>query len=423
MGARQHRSTATALSLLTHTVHTVWKEHPKYIASMLSLDLSGAFDRISHPGLLQILRDLGGPEWLCGFVQSFLTDRHTQLSFGGFTSEPMPIHTGGPQGSPLLPILFVVFISSLHKLFDKDNDKALGIGFVDDTNILVWGPSAAANCRRLENLHEQCLSWARRHGAVFAPDKYQLIHFTRRRTADVTAKVNINGFNGEPVDSLRVLGVWVDRKLRWSAHIAQAAQKGLARYEALSRLVASTWGLTFERARLLYTVVVRPTVAYASGAWAIGERGQGLPTATLQPLVQLQAKCLRKIAGAYRRTNVIALEKDVDIPPLPLYLRSQAYKHILTQQDTQPERFITQRCLQIGRHRIRQRMGRRRQLAREETSTPREHAQQEARKAEQEGKQFDILQQQQRQSHGHRPQPAIRESVKTTAQLLELWYR
>ena len=434
MGARQGRSTTTALSLLTHTVHTVWKEHPKYIASMLSLDLSGAFDRISHPGLLQILRDLGCPGWLCNFIQSFLTDRSTRLTFGGYTSEVFPVRTGGPQGSPLLPILFVVFISSLHKLFDQDNDRVLGIGFVDDTNILVWGPSAEANCRRLESLHEQCLAWAQQYGAVFAPDKYQLIHFTRKRTADVTAKVGITGFHGEPVESLRVLGVWVDSKLRWSTHIAQAAQKGLAQYEALSRLAASTWGLTFARARLLYTAVVRPTVAYASSIWALGDSkrpssGGSLPSlhgnlpnsnGKLQPLVQLQAKCLRKIAGAYRRTNGIALEKDVDIPPLPLYLQAQAYKHILTQRDSPPERFITQRCLQIGRQRIRERIRRRRQPEQPEQHTPRVNAQREAKQAEQEGKQIAV---QQEQSRRHRPQAPTEDRVRTTAKVLELWYR
>lgn len=184
---------------------------------------------------------------------------------------------------------------------------------------------------------------------MFAPDKYKLIHFTRRRNADVTAQTNIPGFDGKPVESLRVLGVQVDSKLSWSAHIAQAAQKGEAQFTALSRLVASTWGLTFARARLIYTAVVRPTIAYAGSIWSSCEATQGQRQKRLQPLVKLQNQCLRKITGAYKRTNITALEKNADIPPLLAYLKLQAYKHAITQRNTPAEKFITSRaCISIN---------------------------------------------------------------------------
>ena len=128
---------------------------------------------------------------------------------------------------------------------------------MDDTNLLAWGPTAAGNCRQLEAAYEKCLEWARRHGAVFAPDKYKLTHFTRRRNADVQAGIRIPGFEGRPVDSLQALGVWVDRKLRWTKHLEQAARRGAAQFEALGRILGSTWELSFAPTRLLYTAVVR----------------------------------------------------------------------------------------------------------------------------------------------------------------------
>ena len=206
MGARKHRSTATALSLLTSTVHTVWKRCPEYTASMLSLDLSGAFDKVSHERLIWTLQTKGVPEWMRNFIWGFLAERITRLSFDGFTSDPIPMCTGIPQGSPLSPILFLVFASGLLEQIEGENG-AVGLGFVDDTNIIVWGRSAEENCRRLDQIHERCLAWARWHGAAFAPKKYKLIHFTRRKKADITARTNIQGFDGKPVSSLRVLGV------------------------------------------------------------------------------------------------------------------------------------------------------------------------------------------------------------------------
>ncbi|KAF2177576.1 hypothetical protein K469DRAFT_529512, partial [Zopfia rhizophila CBS 207.26] len=53
-------------------------------------------------------------------------------------------------------------------------------GFVDDTNLVSWGNSAAENCQRLTAAHDRCIAWAKRHGATFAPEKYQLMHFTRK---------------------------------------------------------------------------------------------------------------------------------------------------------------------------------------------------------------------------------------------------
>jgi hypothetical protein len=63
---------------------------------MLSLDLSGAFDNVSHERLLWKLREKGSPEWLCKLIHSFLTGRQSQISFDGYKSNPIPIHTGIP---------------------------------------------------------------------------------------------------------------------------------------------------------------------------------------------------------------------------------------------------------------------------------------------------------------------------------------
>ena len=53
---------------------------------MLSLDLAGAFDNVSHGRLLHILHRKGFPEWLISFVKSFLIDRHTKIRFTEYKS-------------------------------------------------------------------------------------------------------------------------------------------------------------------------------------------------------------------------------------------------------------------------------------------------------------------------------------------------
>ena len=73
MGARKGRSTDTALELLTEQVHTAWGKD--MVASMLSMDISGAFDTVDPTRLLNVMRSKGVPIWLVRFAGAFMTDR------------------------------------------------------------------------------------------------------------------------------------------------------------------------------------------------------------------------------------------------------------------------------------------------------------------------------------------------------------
>ena len=87
-----------------------------------------------------------------------------------------------PQGSPLSPILFLFYNAALIEIGNQPQRSLSSIGFADDINLLTYGPSTQANCRKLERIHKDLLKWAQQHGMKFAPKKYKLIHFTRRCT-------------------------------------------------------------------------------------------------------------------------------------------------------------------------------------------------------------------------------------------------
>ena len=218
MGARKKRSTLLAVDLLSSCIETAWKTKRRCVVSILSLDLVGAFNNVSYERLLHILHQKGFPEWLIGLVKSFLTERRTKIRFTGHESEWISTQTGIPQGSPLSPILFLFFILELLKEFQRTQGDTLAFGFVDDTNLIAWSGSAAENCRRLTEAHDRCIAWAKRHGASFAPEKYQLMYFTRCRchnSADLASTVRVAGHEATlQKTSMHILGVWVDPKLR-----------------------------------------------------------------------------------------------------------------------------------------------------------------------------------------------------------------
>jgi hypothetical protein len=135
--------------------------------------------------------------------------------------------------------LFLFYNAKLMSLCS--GPRTTTIGFVDDTNILAYGKSTAATCKALEEAHSRCLLWAKKFGIKFALSKYELIHFTRRRHAfDLSATVRLGDVVQDPKTEVRILGVWVDTKLKWGGHL-KAIQAKMPMYQrSLNFTAAST---------------------------------------------------------------------------------------------------------------------------------------------------------------------------------------
>ena len=95
-------------------------------------------------------------------------------------------------------------------------------GFVDDVYLLVYSGSIEDNCRVLYKAYDICLKWARTHGVIFAPKKYELIYLTRSlKRFNMEVFLDFKEVKIDLGLSIRVLGLYVDIKLRWGPHIAQ----------------------------------------------------------------------------------------------------------------------------------------------------------------------------------------------------------
>ena len=78
MGGRKHRSTEHALHAITAKINERWNSGKDgQVASLLLLDVTGAFDNVSHKRLLHNLRKRKVDERIVRWIASFLSDRHT----------------------------------------------------------------------------------------------------------------------------------------------------------------------------------------------------------------------------------------------------------------------------------------------------------------------------------------------------------
>jgi exonuclease III len=324
MGCRKGRSTETALEMLTEQIHTVWGKGTDRVATLLSLDVAGAFDTVSHDRLIHDLRKRKIPMWITDWVNSFLQDRKTTLAVNRRTTGLFPVQTGTPQGSPLSPILYLFYNADLLEMCDRPGINTGSLGYADDVNILAYGKSTDENCRNLERVHRLCERWAARHGSVFAPAKYELIHFTRNpKKFDMTATIRIGSDIIQPKTDIRVLGVQIDTRLKWGPHVRKVQEKMVKQSMALTKLSTSTWGATFRKARVLYTSVVRPAITYGAAVWHDPKEKK---TGTISKLAVIQNRCLRSISGAFRATPIAVLEAETHVAPIDIHLdRLQAH--------------------------------------------------------------------------------------------------
>ena len=347
MGARGERSTTAAVELLTGLVKTVWKgSKGDNVATLLSLDISGAFDTVVHSKLVEIMARMGLPEWAREWVTSFLCERETTLLINGEETEWFRVPAGVPQGSPLSPILFLLYNAELLEICSRPKEALHSIGFVDDINILTYGTTTKGNCLRLGRVHERCLRWAEEHGIAFAPKKYELIHFTAaRKRFDLEQSIELGDVVKCPTRQVRVLGVWLDPKLRWSAHATKVRAKGLIAGACFRKIVQSTWGASFSKARVLYNSTVRPVMSYGASAWVSCGESAGL--VVNQGRLE-QNRCLRAITGGYRATPIRELETEAATAPFEVYAKEQCAQAIRRIYESSVGSFIKSQCLGVA---------------------------------------------------------------------------
>ena len=113
-GALPARSAVDLAAALIHDVEEAWLKRLK--ASMLTLDIKGAFDAVLPGRLVRRLKEQGWPLPVLRWVASFTQDRTASLRLDDHSSQTFPVPAGLPQGSPISPILFMLFIQPLFKI-------------------------------------------------------------------------------------------------------------------------------------------------------------------------------------------------------------------------------------------------------------------------------------------------------------------
>ena len=199
------------------------------------------------------------------------------MAFDGQRQQLLPVNTGIPQGSPISPILFLFYRTNLFKDLRPSSltPQLRSPSYIDDIALLVTGPSEEANSKALEVAARRAWSWAADNVIVFDDPKTELMHF-QYKTSNYTRNSQVTLPHGtviSPSEHIRLLGVWLDRKLLFNYHVQQKTAAATRALKMISRLSNSEWGLSVPAMRQLYYTCIIPIADYRAEIWWKGEIG------------------------------------------------------------------------------------------------------------------------------------------------------
>ena len=146
-------STISQLIYIVHQIRQQWG-HSKIIQGAF-LDISAAFDKVWHRGLISKLSQIGIDGTYLDLFKSYLFDRKQCVVVDGVKSSLLKVNAGVPQGSRLGPLLFIIYINDI--ITDIESEILI---FADDTTLLATGTDPAETSAQLNRDLAKISAWA-----------------------------------------------------------------------------------------------------------------------------------------------------------------------------------------------------------------------------------------------------------------------
>ena len=214
------------MPLLTHSIKDAWRV--KKVASVLFLDVQGAFLNIFKEVLLHNMHTQGLPPEYIKVTKMILTNRKTKLSFDDFLSELIAIDNGNNQGCSLSMIFYAFYNAGLLEISHPNATDEKQFGFVDDVALLAIGDNFKETYDKLTGLMtcpNRAFNWSDMHYSQFELSKLALMNFSpkphQNAPLTLTHPSSQKTTMIPPAQSYKFLCIMFDPKLKWSAQLKE----------------------------------------------------------------------------------------------------------------------------------------------------------------------------------------------------------
>lgn len=320
-GFQRRKSTSLAIYNLTNQILSNLNRNR--LTTGLFLDLSRAFDFVSHKILLGKLEKMGIRGIAHKWLSTYLTERRQHVVIKkieieeerSYSSEPRINKFGVPQGSILGPILFLLYINDITQV-----TRHKCILFADDISIIVSSDKSNMTSDtsnnstindheiQINNTIKDIIHWLQMNNLLINLDKSNYIQFHKSKHSQYNFQLNIDRI--KEVSNTKFLGVILDQDLNWKLHLDNLCNRVNRFAYALNKIKTVTNKKT---AVISYRAYVESILRYGIVMWG--------NSTDIKRVFVAQKKCIRAICGVPADESCKPLFGRLGLLPLPsLYI-------------------------------------------------------------------------------------------------------
>ena len=291
-GFRPKDSTVNQLLEIYHTI--IENLDKKKEIKFIFCDISKAFDKVWHDGLLYKLKKYGIDGNLFTWFESYLSNRKQRVINEGQKSTWEDTQAGVPQGSVLGPYLFLLYVNDI-----VENVKCNIRLFADDTSLFTVIENADSITLLDEDLYN-IAKWSDQWCIILNPSKTKSMTFTRLDNQWPNVKFNATEIPDEPHHTH--LGLTLSSDATWKEHINRIYEKASYRLNILRMLKYDMDRKSLSR---FFTSYIRPILEYGNIIW------DNCSDQESKLLESIQLDAARIITGLRRGTSHTVLYNEL----------------------------------------------------------------------------------------------------------------
>lgn len=280
---------------------------------MVFLDVSKAFDRVWHKGLLHKLQSYGIKGKLLLWFTDYLSCRKQRVVHLGTCSGWQGMLAGVPQGSILGPLLFLLYINDIV----RDITANIRL-FADDTTLYLIVDNPETASQLLNNSLQLIYDWSRKWLVSFNPQKTESMVISRKHNKITHPTLSLNNVDIIETNEHKHLGITFSSDGSWNQHVSNILSKASISLNILRKF---KFHLSRNSLQNLYFAFIRPILEYADIVW------DNLPINLQEELEKLNLEAARIVTGLTKLCSKQALYSETGWEPLSVRRK----KHRLTQ--------------------------------------------------------------------------------------------
>ena len=310
-GFREQHSTIEQIHRVASKINQALQT--KVYCSAAFLDISQAFDKVWHTGLLFKLKK-SLPHDFYMILNSYLSNRKFNIKYLDSESSTCPIESGVPQGSVLGPILYILYTADL-----PITNQTTVATFADDTAIMALHPDHSMASKLLQENLNKIEKWLKIWR--IKANETKSIHVTFTMKKGNCPPVTMNGQELPQAESAKYLGMHLDRRLTWKTHIWKKRLQLEEKRRKMYWLLGWKSQLTTENKLLLYKTILKPVWTYGIQLWGTASHSN------IEILQRFQNKILKQITNLPRYVPNWLLHQDLQMSTIKEEAKSFSKKY------------------------------------------------------------------------------------------------